>query len=250
MLTPLSATAQAQRDTLLTRADTWAFRRIASMYGLPAAPGFPVDGWRAGLQEAALGPRGAMANMLDVLEGLFSWADQVFSVTMDFGPRAVLGAGVWGLEHGLRLLRIRGAGFDQRRFSARSIGSPNLALADQATSYWEGGTVLGPAELRVLPFLVEERAPCEFRVLLDATIFRSPPTYVLADGTVDRVVAYPGQPYGGHVLENAALVGSQADGPFPIYLPGGDFPGELQRTLDSLLASGCSLVIVPHTFTS
>lgn len=255
MLSPLSSTRQAHDDTLIPHAEGWAFRKLARMYGFPQTPGFPEEGWRGGLNAAALGPRGTFRNMLEVLERMFSWADYVQPVTLTPGtPSAVLGSGSWLPEHGLRYVRVTGTTIDQLRYS-RPVPAgvvPNLNFVSTETPYWDGGdwdaSEIG--EARVLPFLVQEVNVCEFRVLLDETVFSGPPSYVLADGTVDRLVAYPGQPFGSQILADAGVGGSQVVGPFPLYLPGEDFPGELQRTLDSLAASGVSVVLIPHKFTS
>jgi len=252
MLTADSALRQALDDTLIDEATGYAFDRLAVLYGFPRVFGFSAETWRGALQEVAFGPRGTLDNVMNVLEAIFTPWDEIRTVTRT--ANTLVSASNWQTYHEGRFVRFTDTdGVSSRYYSrntaAAALPGTTLPLVRYGSSYWAAPAspvVTGTA--RVLPFLVEEPRPCEFRVLLDRSIWSTPPTYLQTDGTIDRTAAAPGQPYGGHLLENALALGNQTDGPFPIYLTGDDIPGGLKSALDALLASGIELVLVPHEF--
>tara|TARA_B100000575_G_scaffold173815_1_gene139269 strand:- start:227 stop:2230 length:2004 start_codon:yes stop_codon:yes gene_type:complete len=103
---------------------------------------------------------------------------------------------------------------------------------------------------------------CTIDLFIDSFLWSTPPTYLQEDGTIDRTIIAPNQPFGGHLMSlfdaaNRAIVdydpsgvasevhpesGSQEVGPFPIYLDAeGKIAGAFLTVLDNLLASGVHL---------
>jgi len=87
-----------------------------------------------------------------------------------------------------------------------------------------------------------------FEIFIDEFIWPLPATYLQADGTIDRTVAAPGQPYGGHIMDLVAAANDPAipesgdprgEGPHPIYFSSGTIGAEFfNALLDTILASG------------
>ena len=99
---------------------------------------------------------------------------------------------------------------------------------------------------------------CTIDLYIDNFLWTTPPTYLQEDGTIDREVAAPNQPWGGHLMSlydaaNRVVIeypasgvaseihpegGDQEYGPYPIYLDAeGRVAGAFIDLLDSLLAS-------------
>lgn len=289
MLQPLSQTEKAFRDTLLTKATGEGFDRLARLYGFPRVHVFPERYWRRALRAIALGPRGTLGTTHAVLEALFDWwaePSMTYPVILDpAAPQklavdlAETGPPGFYCNHVGRLIRITSPTFGSSIYWSTALAGADLTLAAVATSYWRKAdwSTLGAPEkatAKILPFVYEEPTPgpiagedgaptgtfggeaCLFRILLDGDIWTVPPTYVQTDGTIDRTVTAPGQPYGGHVIDyldadpNTPNVGNQETGPFPPYLPGEDVGGILTSIIDLLLAAGVRVEFRLHAFCS
>ena len=260
----------ALRDTMIHKATGTGFDRLAKLYGMPRVFAFPERYWRRALLAAALGARGTFGVTHAVLEALFDfWAEPrtTYPVTLDPAQPARLvvdterpGPPGFYCNHVGRLVRVTSPTLGSAIYWTRALSGSDLLLSTTTTTYWRGAdwsALEAPeaATAKVLPFVYEEATPgddtpataaepCLFRVYLDDEIWKIPPTYLQADGDIDRPTAAPGQPYGGQLIDyldddpTTPNEGDQVAGPFPPYLPGPDIGGSLSRVVDLLLAAG------------
>jgi len=88
----------------------------------------------------------------------------------------------------------------------------------------------------------------QFELFIDEFIWPIPATYMQEDGTIDRALVAPGQPWGGHMMDliaaaNDPTIPESGDpygiGPHPIYFTTGETgAGFFAQMIDNLLASG------------
>jgi len=147
MLTPLSQTQRALRDTVLTRASGNQLRRLAKLWGVPMPGGWDEDSWREGTNAVGMGPRGTPGSTFAFLEGIFQYAEQVYEVTVDpANPQrltATAGAGTFDDDHVGRFVRIVGGGVTGLYWTVSPAdvvadGGAKVELAKIGTSYWDG----------------------------------------------------------------------------------------------------------------
>lgn len=149
----------------------------------------------------------------------------------------------------------------------RNPGPPDVDGTDLNGDYWhpvsrvqKGSSADSEERFSDETYLADKT--CTLDLLIDNFIWSTPPTYLQEDGTVDRTVAAPNQPFGGHLMSlydaaNRVVIeypqsgvaseihpesGDQEHGPFPIYLDAeGKIAGAFIDLLDSILAAGVHL---------
>lgn len=273
MLQPYSQAELALRDTLITKAETWAFDALAYLHGVNRPASFSRSTWRNVLLAAAYGYRGTWSNFWAVIREAYEPSGT--SVVVSRNPAAPqtltyvsgLGGGGFACDHANRLIKI-----DDKIYwsTGPQIGagvSATLTLAEVGTSYWAGAdwsSLSAPDQVTalVLPVLPVEPTPgpvltasgdqvdtltsgsgtgCLVRLLLSEG-FSPPGTYLIDPAGAAKP---GGQPFGGHMMDlfdpATPESGDQTDGPYPIYLVDGSSVDSLVRYFDPLLAAGVSL---------
>lgn len=195
---------------------------------------------------------------------------------------AVGGAPGWDCGHTGRLIRMVDGPFAGRVYYSEDLVAvplpPVLRLADVQTTYWSAADwsdldAVTTVKVKVIPFMIREPSPgppwldgddsqgdpwhplswhpqlsALFEITLDGFLWPVPATYLQADGSVDRTVAAPGQPYGGHMMSLAEAANDPAipeagdplgAGPHPIYLSSlGAGAKAVSDLINGILAAG------------
>lgn len=269
MLTPFSQLELAYRDTSVLRATGNAFDLLSQLYGFPRPDAIPETHFRDALYAVAFGARGCPAPMHDVLEALFGWygVDVTGEVGGALAANVVESAAAtytcWSAGHYVRITEADGT--SQVYYAHSSNEDDELYLAEIGTSYWAAASfVSGSKEavtVRFLPYLIEEHDGI-LTIYLDGGVFQQPASYVQLDGTVDRTVTAPGQPYGGQLLPDGTVSRHQmhdvawavASEPkpaptatgtgFPLYLSGTELRGQIRSVLQSIVPAGVQVKIL------
>lgn len=301
MLEPLSQTEIAFRDTLVTKATGVALDRLGVLFGFPKLGIFERSVFRKALLEVAYGRRGTYRMLFLVLEHLFDQYSQrrgVYNVTLDpANPHALIyregGAPAFDCEQTGRYIRVQSPTFGSKVYYSQHLKDGVLYLNpidNPAIAGADWSTLTGPedATAKVIGFLMQEANPgppmvdgfdaegnpyhpmsflpdntCTIDLFVDKNIWNVPATYLQEDGTVDRLITAPGQPYGGHLMDlyaaaNRDMVefpgsGIEGDvhpesgdptgeGPHPIYFDAqGGVAAAFTRIIDALLAAGVHL---------
>lgn len=142
MLTPLSQTNLALRDTVLTRASGDQLRRLSKLWGVPMPTGWDEDSWREGVNAVGLGPRGTIGASFAFLEGIFQYVEEVIEVTQAAAnPQrltATAGAGTFTDDHIGRLVRIGAELFyTVGPADVAADGGARVELAPIGNPYWD-----------------------------------------------------------------------------------------------------------------
>ncbi len=256
MLTPFSQIEQAYRDTSILRATGGAFDKLSQVYGFPRPTTIPERYFRDALQAVAFGARGTPSPIHDVLEALFGWMGTEVTGTVAGGLAAnevQSAAFTYDCDSAGHYVRVTESdGTSNMYYAQTSNESDLLYLATLGTSYWKAASFVGVSDavtVRFMPYIIEEHDGV-LTVWLDSGIFQQPASYVQQDGSVDRTVAAPGQPYGGQVIASPstskyALV---PNNPFPLYLGGTELHGQIKSLLKSIVPAGVHVRIVFHTW--
>ena len=136
----------------------------------------------------------------------------------------------------------------------------DIYLASVGNSYWAAADFSAlPAtavDILILPYLIREEGAI-YKIYLDNSIFQSPASYVQQDGTVDRTVVAPGQPYGGQILPDGTYSNQDfTDIPdtgvtgvgYPLYLGGQTLKGPILNVLKSIVPAGFHVEILFHSW--
>lgn len=83
LITSLSQTEKAFRDTLITKATGEWLVRLSRLYGIPYPIGIPEAHWRDALKAAALGPRGTPGVTFEFLRAVLQAYQLVVDITID-----------------------------------------------------------------------------------------------------------------------------------------------------------------------
>lgn len=301
MLVPFSQTEVAFRDTLITKAEGVALDVLGRMYGFPRLGIFERKYYRRALREVAFGRRGTYRMFFKVLESLFDQYSErrgIVNVTLDPAQPSLLiyregGAPAFDCASVQRFVRVTSPTFGSKIYYSlghtdsgdlilNDVDNPSVTGAD-----WSSLSAPENATAKILGFMIHERNPgppkvdgddlndnpwhpidympektCTIDLFVDSFIWSTPATYLQEDGTVDRTIVAPNQPFGGHLMSlydaaNRLVVeypqsgvaseihpesGDQDIGPFPIYLNAeGKLAGAFIEVLDSLLAAGVHL---------
>lgn len=246
---------QAINDTLLTMAEDKRFDKLVRRYGFPRPFYIERAAWRRGCLAAVYGKGASFGCFWAFLEGALSQYAVSFtgSISSANPQRLVASAATFGAQHAGRLVRIPGIGL----FRIESYtSSTQVELLAFATGYWdkadwadledmtiEGCEILAFEVHEPTPTLEETgitvattgitpASPSLARVYLHADVISpTPPTYIQPDADARPV----GEPYGGHIQEDAAEVGDQTDGPFPLYLVGVNVMPEVVSVVKRML---------------
>ena len=237
MLTPLSITEKVRRETLVQRAESADFARIAKHYGFLFPSYVAEESWRKGLKRAIFAARGTHGVLLSFLEEIFSeWIDLTTFTGIANGEDRIALSTTVNCNFTRRLARING-----KLYYVESRLTNTLIFARAKTSYFNKAdfTPFTQYEIKLLPFLYEEHG-CELKIYLDAGILQSPPTYLHPDQTSDRDEH---EPYGGILMDLFSNIPSQVNGnretgAFPIYLDSDEFDTLFFKALSLLLVSG------------
>lgn len=267
LLQPISTLEQARRDTLITHAEGVEFDKVATAFRVPRPDGIPISHWREALHAVALGPRGYPAGTFSFVRGMFRQLDAVFTVDVDPGLPwrlyAVDGVGTFEQKHVRRwcivdeseVYRIEGPA----DVDATGAGEW-LELTQIGTSYWSGDALSpGQHSVAILAWYIEEPTPGPYllpnpgwttfdgepalvRIVVWDEVESAPPPTYLQENAEERPL---GQPYGGHLQPDPIPAGDPlGQGPHPPYLIGDVVSGQLQDSLDALLAAGVRAEIV------
>ncbi len=300
MLTPFSQVETAFRDTLITKAQGVALDTLGRMYGFPRLGIFERKYYRRALQEIAFGRRGTYPTFFRALEHLFDQYSErrgIINVTLDPAyPNSLVyregGAPTFDCASVQRFVRIvsptfgskiyYSQGIENGRLKLNPIETPSVAGAD-----WSTLASSEQATAKMLGFMLHERHPgppsvdgadindnpwhplsyleektCTIDLSIDSFLWSTPATYMQEDGSIDRTLVAPNQPYGGHLMSlydaaNRVVIeytgsgvasethlesGDQDSGPYPIYLDAeGKIAGAFIDALDGLLAAGVHL---------
>jgi hypothetical protein len=299
MLEPFSQIEIAFRDTLITKAEGVYLDRLGAMYGFPRLGVFDRKYYRRALREVVFGRRGTYRTLFRVLENLFDQYSErrsVYNVTLDpANPHALIyregtlppfDCGNTG-----RFVRVVSPTFGSRVYYSQHLANgvlhlnpietPGVAGAD-----WSTLASTENATAKFIGFMMREIHPgpaavdgndehgspwhpdgyledntCTIDLIVDKDIWDVPATYLQEDGTKDRLVEAPNQPFGGHLMSlydaaNRSVVdypgsnpavadeihvegGDQSVGPYPIYLQAeGQVAAAFVHIIDSLLAAG------------
>lgn len=190
MLTPLPATEQALRDTLVSRAKGEAFDSLCRMYGLERPALIEEESWRAALRAVLYGPRGVRGNLHIFLEHALRQFNVSYQCTVSpANPQRLTwvsggGAGGFTAAEVNRLWRVtysRGSTL-VRSVGPAFVGGPavgsTLELCKFSTGYWSG-IAFGDAETvtaELLPFVWADTG-AEFFLWADLES-AVPPTYM------------------------------------------------------------------------
>lgn len=262
---PLSRIEQAQRETLLHKAEGVAFDELAAFYELARPVTFEREHWRAGLRAVVFGSRGTASVTHAWLEAVLA-SLPALSVAVSLDPahpqRVTAAAGTPFLaKHTSRLVRVVSPTFGSRLYwstgpdfsvpgASDRLELCRLRTARWAAADWSTLAAVENATATVLPFVYIEStpgpidqdniwggtftgAPCLLKVFLDDELFYVPPTYLQDLGAARPV----GEPFGGHAQPSAMTQGDQVIGPFPPYLIDPSQP-ELTALLDVQLPAG------------
>ena len=301
MLIPLSQAEIAFRDTLITKAEGIALDALGIMYGFPRLGIFERKYYRRALREVAFGRRGTYRMFFKVLENLFDQYSErrgIINVYLDPDhPDKLIyregGAPTFDCASTQRFIRVTSPTFGSKiyysqgltgdgKLSLNPIDTPLVAGAD-----WSSLPGTEEATAKVLGFMIHERNPgppdvdgndlndtpwhtldfmpektCTIDLFVDNFIWSTPASYLQEDGTVDRAIVAPNQPFGGHLMSlydaaNRVVIeypaagvaseihpesGDQDLGPFPIYLDAtGKIAGAFIDVLEGTLAAGVHL---------
>lgn len=325
MLQPLSQSEQALRDTLITKAEDYAFDDLQTMYGFERPATISRDTWRQALRMVAYGHRGTLGCTWGMLELGLRERPELRTVTGTLSPASPhqftgidfpAEADGFNCEWIGRYVRIRYSlenALGELEYTSKVLytvsplevphGSPlptTLHFCPTATGLWETEAVDSPlwalpanasvaVTLELLPFMYREplRGPlvntpttglpthpvtgeeiplqflrghgetCLVELYLDASVYNVPATYLLDPPGVDRTT-FPGQPYGGHIMDQFGAIngettpappgGTGADvlevgdplgeGPHPVYLIDETALAGFRAYFDPILASG------------
>jgi hypothetical protein len=271
LLTSLSQTERALRDTLVHKVAGEWLDRLARMYGIPHLQGMSEDVWRDVLHAGALTPRGTPGVTFELLRSALQTYEEAVAVELDPAQPYRLTAdelGYFEAKHVNRLWRVDGTLYYSDGPADRLTSNGNwITLAPIATSYWDAADFSGlaapeDATAYMLPFTLREPTPGppidpldklgdpgDVIVSLWDSIGDIPPTYMQPAGGAARP---EGEPFGGQIQEDELELGSpggraegdlplaDGDGPYPPYLTGAPY-GALADILDPLLASGIEL---------
>lgn len=238
MREPFCQAEEAFRDTLITKAEGFAFDKVAALYGLPRIQVIQRPYWRALVHAAAYGPRDRLGTVWAAAEAIFDqWADPLltFPVSLDPGtPQVITAAGTWTCAHVGRFVRVGDLGI----YWSTGFSGFDLELSPVSTALWRGASWASAASVdaKILPFWVKDYGAI-VEILIDAELFSAPPTY-LQPNSVDARPA--GQPIGGQLISSPVIEGADYRA---IYLQGEELRGLLQVVLDSLCAAGVRVVL-------
>lgn len=321
MLEAVSQADQALHDTLVHRADGWAFDALAVLFGFPRVPGIDIKVWRHALRAVAYGQRGTLGTTWAAVElGLrSSAASRTIEVTLSSSSphKATFVSGPGGYASGFtcewigRLVRLRyhttSASGVVHHSKVLYVTEPTeipesspaseITFASTATRCWEteacsGFTGTVNASLELLAFTWREPSPgptatlptpapvlssgqpvpvewlsqpqlplgrrCTIELEVTEEAFAVPPTYLLDPAGVDRAT-YPGQPYGGAIMDLFGAINDTTgtlveagdplgDGPYPVYLVSDSTIETLERYFGRVLAAGCRFEIYHRDF--
>lgn len=233
---------EAWRDTLVHKAEGYAFRKISELYGFP----WPEDevsekAWRGALHVEALGRRGTYWATFQALEAAFSDFNEAFSVEIDPADPYMLrrtDGNDFAAHHFGRLLRTPyGLFFTVPLSSAKT--ADYIEVSPYSTRYWDAPAydvatyTVAEMPVEMLPFLVYERgpgpivensdelfegAPCLLEISLIpealATVF--PPTWLQEEATAyDVTLALSGSAVftsTGETIPNGTFIQLSRDG--------------------------------------
>lgn len=250
----LSRIERARRETLIHRCPDAALDGLAQLHGAPRPPGFPRAGWRHALHAVAYGRRGVPGTTFAVIRAALAHRESTFSVVLDPGASSALvradGAPPWSPALAGRWFVV-----DEHVLFVREVDEDHLYLVPTGNAWWSApwwatADASVQAEASLLPFRLHERVPARGHagepgvlelVLYEDAVGTPPPTYLLDDGQARPA----GQPFGGHLLEDA--VEETGDpmglGPHPPYLFGEDLvSGPFTHVLTSMLPPGYRVV--------
>lgn len=253
---------KAINDTLLTMAEDKRFDSLARDSGYPRPFYIERSGWRRGCLAAVYGKGATFGCFFAFLEGVLSQYAVSFtgSISPSNPQRLTASAATFGTQHAGRLVRIPGIGlFRIETYTSSTV----VELLPFATGYWDkadwtdlDATTIEGCE--ILAFEVHEPTPTleETGVTVATTgitpaspslarvyihndvISPTPPTYIQPNAGARPV----GEPLGGHIQTDAAEVGDQTDGPFPLYLVGTKVMPEVVAVMKRrLIAAGYQL---------
>jgi hypothetical protein len=267
LVTSLSQTEKALRDTVITKASGEWLTRLSRVYGIPRPVAIPEDDWRAALKAAALGPRGTPGVTFDFLQGVLQTYQLEVACTVDPAQpqRLTAASGTpFTQAHVGTFVRIQLEGEDEDVWPVYWISGPAdiatsggvwVELVRQSTGQWTGANWVSlsgvtNATAQVLAFTLREPTPgtddpaskitaavqtwLVIVNLLAAVALGTPPTYLITPAGDARPV---GEPYGGHTQEDEFEGGSQVTGPYPPYLTGTSFGG-VSTAFDLILVAG------------
>lgn len=270
MLTPFSQLELAYRDTSILRASGGAFDKLSQVFGFPRPDAIPEQQFRAALYAVAYGARGCPAPMHDVLEALFGWFGEEVTGTVGGAllPHVVeSAAATYGCSSAGHYVRVTESdGTSNIYYAYASNNNDELELAEIGTSYWKAASFTGlsdPVTVRFLPYIIEEHDGV-LLIYLDGGIFQQPSSYAQEDGSVDRTVVAPTQPYGGQIIKDGttsneqmhdvawAVAAEPKPAPtatglgYPLYLGGTELKGQIQALLKSIVPAGVHVRILFH----
>lgn len=190
MLTPLPATEQALRDTLIHRAKGTALADLGQLYRMPKATILNEDPWREAMRASVFGPRGTRGNLHGFLEAALAQFNTVYRCTVGPANPQRLTWQSGGPDGGFtatqvnRLFRVV---YERGSFICKSIGPDfnagpavlgYLELCSISTGYWTKPVFAANETISVemLPFVWDDTGAVFY---LWADMQQSiPPTYI------------------------------------------------------------------------
>lgn len=241
---------QAVNDTLLQRAQGDVFDTLVAGYGFPRPYVIDRAAWRLACLNGVFGKAGTFGCVFSFLEEAlrdFGTAIQVtlggvgdpthiFSAADEFLPGH---AGLLIRIPDVGLFRIQETDNDGGRATLVALGTKrwnagNVAAFDAVTVHDARILAFECAELVTGPDDVPDVGePSVLRVYLylASNVNVTPPTYMQADASARPV----GQPFGGAMLDDASVPGSQTVGPFPLYLVGSEVLQDVALVITRML---------------
>lgn len=241
MIRTLSQTESARRDTIVTRADGVALDRLSlRLWGLSRPHTYPRDAWAQMLKALMYQPRGTMRSVFAVLDALFYPWTELTKISVTVSSSGGVSHSSLTQSHGSRWVWFTSDAGVRTLTYTTSATAGSLQLAVTPSSLYDVVTGEATGTLEFLPFVLTER-DCVVSLLLDAELLGAPPSYLQSP---DGSARPSGQPLGGVLLNLFDLdpdtldYGDQTQGPFPLYLTGGEVNGVLGGVMRCLLPAG------------